>query len=395
MTMPRGARGRSWLAGLFTVALLAACGGGDDPVPGQGGPSGAPTSPGAFTSMIVFGDSLSDGGTYTVATSLTQNGQPPFVGGRFTTNLDNNASPVWAERLASQIGLTLTPAEAGFGSTSVPCPIAATVPALASTCTNYAQGGARVTNPEGIGKSSGFLTFPVSTQIANHLDRVGNFQATDLVAVWAGSNDVLLQATALATANATISADLNAGRITATEASRRQFEALQAEQAKAKAVALQLASLVKSQIVGKGARYVVVVNLPDIGQTPRVAALGSSTAAAVSSLVETYNLWLRTGLDDVPVQLFDMYAFFRGVIASPANYGLTNVTGVACNLALVNDTSLFCNGTAGAPYNTLVSGASVDTWLFADSIHPSTAGHREIAEEMLTSLGRYGWLAPD
>ena len=57
----------SWVA---ATLLLAACGGSDPEVPGSGSPSGAPTTPGTFTAIVSFGDSLSDIGTYAPATSL-------------------------------------------------------------------------------------------------------------------------------------------------------------------------------------------------------------------------------------------------------------------------------------------------------------------------------------
>ncbi|MCS0592655.1 SGNH/GDSL hydrolase family protein, partial [Massilia norwichensis] len=70
-------------------------------------------------------------------------------------------------------------------------------------CFNYAQGGARVTNPIGPGNkaldkpgavSLGQMTVPVVTQIANHLKKVGGkFKSDELVIVMAGGNDVLEQ----------------------------------------------------------------------------------------------------------------------------------------------------------------------------------------------------------
>ena len=145
----------SWVA---ATLLLAACGGSDPEVPGSGSPSGAPTTPGTFTAIVSFGDSLSDIGSYAPATSLAGDGSAPYFGGRFTTNDTSTGAPtatplgkVWVENLAASLGIVVTPAEVGFAGTSVQCPAAA-VPALATTCTAYGQGGARITHPDGIGK---------------------------------------------------------------------------------------------------------------------------------------------------------------------------------------------------------------------------------------------------
>ena len=96
---------------LITSALLTACGGGDDPyVAGSTPTAGAPTTKGTFTAVVAFGDSLSDNGAYAPATSLTGNGQPPYFGGKFTTNGANGT--VWVENLATRLGLSGVPVAA-------------------------------------------------------------------------------------------------------------------------------------------------------------------------------------------------------------------------------------------------------------------------------------------
>src|SRR5450755_2003106 len=113
---------RSLSPWIVSALLLAACGGGDPSVSGTGSPSGAPTTKGSFTAVVSFGDSLSDVGTYAVATSLTGNGQPPYFGGKFTTNETNtnglpDANPlgkIWVENIAASLGITITPAAVGF-----------------------------------------------------------------------------------------------------------------------------------------------------------------------------------------------------------------------------------------------------------------------------------------
>jgi phospholipase/lecithinase/hemolysin len=54
---------RFWMVTAVASALLAACGGGDPTITGSGSPAGAPTTKGNFTSLVVFGDSLSDVGS--------------------------------------------------------------------------------------------------------------------------------------------------------------------------------------------------------------------------------------------------------------------------------------------------------------------------------------------
>ena len=304
----------SWVA---ATLLLAACGGSDPEVPGSGSPSGAPTTPGTFTAIVSFGDSLSDIGTYAPATSLAGDGSAPYFGGRFTTNDTTTGAPtatplgkVWVENLAASLGIVVTPAEVGFAGTSVQCPAAA-VPALATTCTAYGQGGARITNPDGIGKSIGALTVPLVTQVANHLARFGSFKSSDLILVYGGSNDVFIQFDAFGATAAQIQADAAAGLITPDQANLALFNAQQVAQAEMKTAALELATLIKTEILAKGGSYVAVMLLSDIADTP----LGNSPEVAparsvLTALSQTFNLWLRDGLTGQPVQFIDTYALF-------------------------------------------------------------------------------------
>lgn len=390
---------RLWAMTAVAVALLAACGG-DDPVPGTGQPSGAPTTPGSFTAVVSFGDSLSDVGAYTPATSATGNGAPPYVGGKFTTN--SAAGTVWVENVATRLGLLTTAAEVGFGAQSVRCPAAAN-PALASTCTAYGQGGSRVTDPNGIGKAGGALTVPMKAQIANHLQRFTSFKSSDLVLVWGGNNDAFVQFGAFTAAATLIQAEALAGRIGADEANRRLFQAQTVAQEAMKQAALELAGYVKTEILAKGGRYVAVFNLPDSALTPFGSTLPANVRPVLSALVDTFNLWLQDGLTGVAVKIVDQNLAGKDVFLNPTRYGLVNNTVPACDAATIgiitggavtDGSSLFCNVTPGVPFNALRSGADAGTWQFADGVHPTTGGHKIISDFVLQQLRAFGWIAP-
>ena len=388
---------RSWVLTAVAAALLTACGGSEPEVPGTGQPSGAPTTLGTFTAVVSFGDSLSDIGAYAPATSLTGNGQAPYFGGKFTAN--GSGGTVWVENVATRLGIVATVGEVGFGATSVKCPAAA-VPALASTCTAYGQGGSRVTDPNGIGKTTGALTVPVRTQIANHLQRFTSFRASDLILVWGGNNDVFIQFGAFTAAATQIQTDAAAGRITANEANLRLFQAQTAAQGELKKAALELTGYVKTEILAKGGRYVAVFNLPDSSLTPFGSTLPATVKPVLSALVDTFNLWLRDGLTDVAVKIIDQNTPGKDVYANPARYGLVNNTVPTCDVAKIqaitggavtDGSSLFCNSTVGAPYNGLRTGADVNTWQFADSVHPTPGGHKIISDYVLAQLRSFGW----
>ena len=394
MKMPRI---RAWAP--LVALLMAACGGGEPPVPGTGSPAGAPTTKGSFTALVSFGDSLSDVGAYSPATSLAGNGQAPFFGGKFTTN--SATSAVWVEALATGLGLAVTAGEMGFAGQSVKCPAALANPAYAPTCTGWAQGGSRVTDPNGIGKAGGALTVPMVTQVANHLARFGSFKASDLIVVFGGNNDVFVQAGVLGAKAAAIQTDAAAGKISPDEANKRLLDAQTEAQGEMKKAASELAELVKSQILAKGGKYVAVWNLPDSSLTPYGQSLPVSSRQVLTTLVDTFNLWLRDGLTNQPVQLVDANASFKDVYLNPAKYGLTNNKVPACDAAKIalitrgavtDGSSLFCNSTAGVPFNGIRDGADVNTWQFADGVHPTTGGHRVLATEAAKTLRAFGWI---
>jgi outer membrane lipase/esterase len=392
---------RSWAPSALVSLLLAACGGGDPTVPGSGSPAGAPTTKGTFTAVVSFGDSLSDVGAYSPATSLAGNGTAPYFGGKFTTN--SATGTVWVENIAASLGLLVTPAEVGFNGQSVKCPAAGL--GLGATCTGYGQGGARVTDPNGIGKNpvtgAGALTVPVKTQIANHLASFTNFKSTDLILVLGGDNDALVQFGTFAATATQVQADAAAGRITADQANLALFQAQTAAQTEMKKAAFELAGYVKTEILAKGGKYVAVVSGLDLALTPFGSSVPATAKPVLVGLIDVFNLWLREGLTGQAVLLIDSNTIFKGLIASPATFGFANTTLVACDAAKISaitggavttGSSLFCNSTVGAPYNGLATGADAITWLFADSVHPTTGGHKALSDAVIKQLQAAGWI---
>jgi outer membrane lipase/esterase len=353
---------------LAASALLVACGGGGDDKP-------------VTTRVVSFGDSLSDIGAYAPATSLAGNGSVPVFGGKFTTNVHSgyaagsnaNTASTWVEVVANRVGVLISPHEVGFGAVSAKCP------ANNTTCTGYGQGGSRVTDPNGIGKAGGALTVPMVTQVANHNTRFSGFGQGDLVFVWGGNNDAFIQLGAV-----------GQGLPVATAAANMS------------AAANEVVALVKDQIIAKGAGRVAVVNLPDASQTPGFSGLDAQTKGLLSQLSAQFNTTLAAGLNGVAqARIIDARGLIGAVATAPATYGMTNVTEAACDPAKIgaitrgavtDGSSLFCNATAGAPFNGLKANASASTWFFADTVHPTSGGHKVIGDIVYGELQKAGWV---
>ncbi|OIR09538.1 GDSL-like lipase/acylhydrolase [mine drainage metagenome] len=365
----------NFAAALLVAVLLAGCGGG-----GSGGNQAPKVS---FTSEVTFGDSLSDVGTYAVGTITALGG-----GGQYTIN---GTGKNWTELMAAQLGLPAPcAAQTGLNGSAT---YGFSVPVVNhASCTDYAQGGARVTNAVGPGNALlgganailGQLTVPITTQIDNHLTAVGGkFSGSEIVFMMAGANDVFME---LATYAATVAASPGSAAAAATTAVTNMATA-----------ATQLAGYVNTKIIANGARYVVVVNMPDVSSTPFAAAqelAAPGTKAFINTLVTTFNSQLQTLLAGNSNVLFvDAYTVHRDEVTNPAAYSLSNVTTPACNLTISNVTnptnpigsSLMCNA------GNLSPGVN-SNYLFSDSVHPTPYGYLLLARLVSKDMLVKGWL---
>ena len=267
-----------------------------------------------YSRLVSFGDSLSDNGNLYLATSGTQ--PPAPYNKRFTNDL------VWAEYLAGSM-------QGFFTATS-----------YTSGNFNSAFGGARtdaaVVNPPG-----------TSTQIASFLAHHGTFGANDVVSMWAGANDIF-QAVPGAAGNPSTAASVMTG-VSVTAATN---------------VATQVGTL-----AGAGAKTILVMNLPDLGQTPQFTSSASASALGTVSAT-AFNTALSAGLNTVAGQAtgtnivqVDIQSAFSAIIANPSAFGISNATQ-----ACITVTSC------------VTGGASVqNTYLFFDGVHPTSTGHKLVA----------------
>jgi outer membrane lipase/esterase len=154
-------------------------------------------------------------------------------------------------------------------------------------------------------------------------------------------------------------------------------------------VATELTTLVKTQLIAKGANYVVVNNLPDLGTTPFGKGLDANTLALVNAMVKSFNDTLSAGLASEPkVAYVDTFAASHDQATNPAPYGLTNVTTTACDLTPAKNalgSSLVCNGT------NLIAG-DVSHYSFADSVHPTPFVQLLLARYVSKYMEQKGWL---
>jgi phospholipase/lecithinase/hemolysin len=278
----------------------------------------------AFTSLSIFGDSLSDTGNVFAFSAGTQPppGQP-YAGGGFSNG------PLWTDLLATSLGFA-----------------AAANPSLAGG-TNYAWAGAR-TNGGSI----------PSTQVQVLNTGAGFWggvaaDPTGLYVLVAGGNDMRDARTAFPTNSA---AD-QAGR-----------------QAAANTAASALTSTL-SAMAAKGVKNVLLSSLPDLGNTPEAVALGvvaaSTDASSRFNVAMTGVVSAAIGLG-LNVSFLDMAGVANAIrndalFNGGAVYGITNVLTP-------------CAGFTGS------TGISCNVSAFSDALHPSARTHLFIAAAAVTAV---------
>jgi outer membrane lipase/esterase len=276
----------------------------------------AAAGPFQFSSTVFFGDSLTDSGWYK---PILPPGQ-----GLFTTN----PGPVWSTVIANKLGTTANPANTPNG-------------------TNYAQGGAQVATLPGIPPVAPTATaMPIAQQVQTFLAK-GPLDPRAIYSIQGGGNDFFYQL----------------GLLQAGQATPAQVQAALGQSAVTLGTQVALLS-------AAGAKYILAWNLPDPGKTPFGVASGQ--AAQISALAAFYNSTLNATLDATGVQAIRLNtnALFNEVLASPAAFGLTNVTTPGCTTQFVYQ----CTP------STLIDPAVPLTYLWANGSHPTTAGHQILAD---------------
>jgi outer membrane lipase/esterase len=237
-----------------------------------------PAAASPYTSMVVFGDSLSDNGNAALVVgsasqTITGNGyvpSQPYIVGSSSGTFSNG--PVWASDVASGLGLpTLTPS--GLGGT------------------NFAVGGATAGPPS---------PNNLIVQANQYLTSVSNVaSSTALYVVEAGGNDARAALPAIIGGSATILSTANA----------------------------YVASIdtIVHELQAAGAQHIIVWDTPNLALTPAVAA--TPVAGLANALVLSMNALLTTNLaSETGVSIFDIYGLGTTIAANPGGFGLANVT---------------------------------------------------------------------
>jgi outer membrane lipase/esterase len=298
--------------------------------------SASASSP-AYTSIVVFGDSLSDTGNDALLSSSLYgvSAQVPgpatgYTNGRFTDGTDTvpatrNYNGVWVEQLAAK--LTAHPV---------------VMNSLAGG-TNYAYGFATTDVGTSVFAYGPYdaLQFSVNNmglQMSTYMGTHPTINSSVLFVVWGGANDLI---------NATSSSDI-------VNAAARDVALVQ-------------------QLISAGATDIVVPNLPPLGLVPRFNG-SPTTSVPATGAAQGFDQALAAGLAGLAaanpgktLHIFslDVYTLFNTIVGPPVMSGFANVTASSQGNSAINP----------------------DTYLFWDDLHPTTFGHSLIANAAYTLIG--------
>jgi outer membrane lipase/esterase len=279
-----------------------------------------------YTSIVIFGDSLSDTGNVAHLTQAKYGIRVPgpvadYTDGRFTDGADTYAPAqkyfgVWVEQLAASFPSKPKIKDSLDGGTDYAYGFATTGAGTAAF--TFGPGDAYSVPVDNIGKQ-------ITTYLATHP------KITDktLFIVWGGAIDLLY---------ATSEDDV-------LEAGIRQTVNIE-------------------RLVEAGATQFIIPNLPPLGLTPRLngSPLTSVPANAASAL---YNQTLASGISLVRdvnpfkhlvLMQLDVFSLFEAIVAKPSKFALADITEPSQDQPI-----------------------DPDTYLFWDDLHPTTRGHNILA----------------
>jgi outer membrane lipase/esterase len=283
---------------------------------------------GPFSSLFVFGDSLSDTGNL-IDSGVTRPAifSGPYDGGRFSNG------PLWVEGLATGLGLS--------GQAS----------SFLTWGNNYAFAGSQTGFIPSVGDAIPGLLYQTAV-IWGASHAVADPNA--LYVVVAGGNDMR---DARSVFSGTTTND-GLGRQTAA------------------ATAISNIQTTIGYLANLGAHNFLVASIPDLGYTPEAIILGltsasSDASAKFNALVPSVVGW-GSGLG-LNMNFLDLERLNSDILANPAGFGITS-------------TDSPCAGFAN-PLTGTVGTTPCANSLFSDVLHPSAYTHSLIASAALKVLG--------
>jgi phospholipase/lecithinase/hemolysin len=228
-------------------------------------------------------------------------------------------------------------------------------------------------------------TIPIKDQVAEFLKAHGRFSPDQLILIDGGANDIFFQ---LAAAQAAGTAGTAAARQDAVNAITQS--------------AVDLVGVVAT-MVANGATHVVLINIPDIGKAPMGVA-SADHGQSITQFCRLFNTTLANALDPEifgeKVLLIDSFTFIDSIITNFQEHGFTvSNTESACDLSAqvalatelhLSNPSVFGQSLFCSP-KTFISKGADESFMFADTVHPTTHLNAIFAKFVEQKIAEQGW----
>lgn len=271
---------------------------------------------GPISSLVVFGDSLSDQGNAFILTGGTF---PPAPYAQRASN-----GPVAVEYLAARLGVPLAPLAAG--GTNFAFVGAATGPVTFTGTALTTDNFAAVVYDQPVLANTG-----MTMQVSAYLGAGPAIDPATLFVLWGGPNDFFIDPSA---ATAEDAVNNIAGQILA--------------------------------LYGAGARQFLVPNMPDLSLTPYGLSLPADARLGLQLLTGGFNTGLASALGalallpGIDITPFNTFGLLSAIAMDPGAYGFANATQ-PCVTDSLGGAFAVCSDPSA--------------YVFWDGVHPTTAAH--------------------
>jgi phospholipase/lecithinase/hemolysin len=285
-------------------------------------------TPASLRNIVIFGDSMSDNGNLYALMNHQLPPSPPYYEGRFSNG------PIWIEKLVASYFPNNPKAH----------------------LRDYAYGGAGVSEEDTEDDVLLSLRREVNNYLSEHQDKANS---DTLFIIWIGANNYL----AMPSDTEKAVQEVNDG----------------------------IAHSVQ-RLADKGAKHILLVNLPDLGSTPAAVELGfpelmTNFSRMHNQLLDTTLVNLKQKYPSVEWLYFNMGEEFNAVLANPLKFGLTNTTQTCVDFMTDDLTKSSVLRMAAAAK---AQKGACEGYLFFDLVHPTAQAHGIIAQQVRKALDRAG-----
>ncbi|CEG58579.1 GDSL family lysophospholipase PlaA [Legionella fallonii] len=221
---------------------------------------------------------------------------------------------------------------------------------------DYAFGGSGVSDDDGDD-----ALFTLKREMDNYFDDYKEANADSLYVVWIGANNYL-------------------GMPSEVEQTLKQVNT---------GIARGL-----DRLVQKGAKHILLLNIPDLGRTPAAYEFGSADVFSYFSTQHNKSLNetiadLKQKYPDIEWLFFDLNRAFDDVLEHAGEYGFNNITETCVN-SVVDDLTNKSVLNIVARTQPKIGSDACDGYLFFDLVHPTALAHKILSEKARVMLDEAG-----